>query len=87
MYRKPIDVPMKTLQLILNLYNEGKITLNEMIDMINEFGEYAGYKNAYGKQTLKAYVKGEFIFIQNILMSHINDEDVICDNSLPTSNS
>lgn len=52
---------MRTLKLILSQYNEGKITLNEMIEMINEIGRYVGYKNSYGKQVLKAYIKDELV--------------------------
>ena len=54
---------MVVLKLILKQYNAGEITLNEMVNMINEFGVYSGYKSAFGKQTLKAYIKGELVEI------------------------
>jgi len=56
---------MKTLLLLLNQYNEGKISLNEMVELINEFGVYAGYKSAYGKQTLKATINGQLVEVSN----------------------
>ena len=66
---------MRTLKLILSQYNEGKITLNEMIEMINEIGRYVGYKNSYGKQVLKAYIQDELVEVSKT--SYLSSESTI----------
>jgi hypothetical protein len=58
---------MKVLQLILKEKALGNISLNEMHDMINEFGISRCYKVAHGTHTLIAEVND-----QNYIVSVVN---------------
>ena len=57
---------MKTLKLILWSYRKGEISLKEMIEMINEFGEYLQYRSCVGGSILRAKIKEKIVEVVSI---------------------